>query len=48
MKLVGKAAKANCKIVDGKVIAKVAKAECKVRVKSKGQVRTINIYTVRR
>ena len=48
MKLVGKAAKANCKIVDGKVIAKVAKAECKVRVKSKGQVRTINVYTVRR
>lgn len=48
LRLIGKAAKANCKIVDGKVIAKVAKAECKVRVKSKGQVRTINIYTVRR
>lgn len=51
MKLVGKAAKANCKIVDGKLIAKVPRAECKLRVKARGakvEVRTINIYTVRR
>lgn len=56
LRLIGKAAKANCKIVDGKVIAKVAKAECKVRItalstktgaKTDG-VRTVNIYTVRR
>jgi len=51
MKLVGKAAKANCKIVEGKVIAKIAKTECKVRLKArstKTQVRTINVFTVRR
>lgn len=50
MKLVGKAAKANCKIVGGTLVAKVAQADCKVRVKSryaKTLTRTVLIRTVR-
>lgn len=47
----GKAARANCKIVDGRLVAKVAGAECKVTVTSryvKTLKRTILIQTVRR
>lgn len=47
----GKAAKQNCKIVDGKLIAKVAQADCKVRVTSKyvkTLKQTVIIRTVRR
>lgn len=51
MRLRGKAAKQNCKIVDGKLTAKVAQADCKVRVTSK-YVKTLSqtvvIRTVRR
>jgi hypothetical protein len=50
MRLRGKAAKQNCKIVDGKLTAKVAQADCKVRVTSK-YVKTLSqtvvIRTVR-
>lgn len=51
MRLRGKAAKANCKIVDGRLIAKVAGTQCKVTVKSrylKTISRTLFIQTVRR
>ena len=51
MQLRGKAAKINCKIVNGKLVAKVAKAECKVKVTArylKTLQRIINIQTVRR
>lgn len=52
MQLRGKVAKANCKIVDGRLIAKVAGTQCKVTVKSryrkKTLSRTIFIQTVRR
>ena len=51
MRLRGKAAKANCKIVDGKLIAKVAGTQCKVTVKSRylrTLSRTLFIQTVRR
>ena len=51
MSLRGKAAKQNCKIVDGKLIAKVAQADCKVRVTSKyvkTLKQTVIIHTVRR
>lgn len=51
MRLRGKVAKANCKIVDGRLIAKVAGTQCKVTVKSrylKTLSRTIFIQTVRR
>lgn len=51
MRLRGKAAKANCKIVDGRLYAKVAGTQCKVTVKSrylKTLSRTLFIQTVRR
>lgn len=51
MRLRGKVAKANCKIVDGRLYAKVAGTQCKVTVKSrylKTLSRTIFIQTVRR
>ena len=51
MKLIGKAAKQNCRITGGKLVAKVPQADCKVRVTSK-YVKTLNrtvvIHTVRR
>lgn len=51
MRLRGKEAKANCKIVDGRLIAKFAGSQCKVTVKSrylKTLSRTLFIQTVRR
>lgn len=51
MRLRGKVAKANCKIIDGRLYAKIAGTQCKVTVKSryvKTLSRTIFIQTVRR
>jgi hypothetical protein len=51
LRLRGKVARANCKIVDGRLYAKIAGTQCKVTVKARYEktlTRTVIIQTVRR